>query len=165
MYSLNVPVPGRVARLASDLFPYLAPFDRVRDRHTLVCKRFETSDPDHLRERLRQTLNGTPAFEAQITGIDFFERPPRGSAPVVYLSVESPGLEALHRRLVDEFGAIDGLEGDEYVPHVTLARGGEVADARAVASREIDPVEWSVSQLDLYDGKFRESVTSISLPA
>lgn len=165
MYSLNVPVPGRVARLASDLFPYLAPFDRVRDRHTLVCKRFETSDPDHLRERLRQTLGGTPAFEARVTALGFFERPPRGSAPVVYLSVESAGLEALHWRLVDEFGAIDGLEGDDYVPHVTLARGGAVADARAVASREIESVEWTVSQLDLYDGNFHESVASISLPA
>ena len=164
MYSLNVPVPGRVARLASDLFPYLAPFDRIRDRHTLVCKRFEASDPDRLRERLRQTMGGAPAFEARITGVDFFERPPRGAAPVVYLAVESPGLEALHRRLVDEFGAIEGLEGDDYVPHVTLARGGDVADARAVASRQIASVEWTVSQMDLYDANFRESVASLSLP-
>ncbi|KAB1197678.1 MULTISPECIES: 2'-5' RNA ligase family protein [Haloferax] len=165
MYSLNVPVPGRVARLASDLFPYLAPFDRVRDRHTLVCKRFEETDLDRLREQLRQTLRGAPAFEARVTGIDFFERPPRGSAPVVYLEVESPGLEELHWRLVDEFGAIDDLEGDDYAPHVTLARGGSVADARAVASQHVEPVEWAVSHVDLYDGNFRESVASISLPA
>ncbi|AFK17780.1 2'-5' RNA ligase family protein [Haloferax mediterranei ATCC 33500] len=165
MYSLNVPVPGRVARLASDLFPYLASFDRVRDRQTLVCKRFEESEFDRLRERLRQTLVGQPAFEARVTGIDFFEQPPRGSAPVVYLEVESSGLIELHRRLVDEFGPIDGLEGDDYVPHVTLARGGTLADARVVAGKEIEPVEWTVSQVDLYDSSFRESVASISLPA
>ncbi|KAB1192857.1 2'-5' RNA ligase family protein [Haloferax sp. MBLA0076] len=164
MYSLNVPVPGRVARLASDLFPYLASFDRVRDRHTLVCKRFEATDFDRLRERLRQTLLGSPAFEARVTGIDFFEHPPRGSAPVVYLTVESPGIEAFHGRLVDEFGAIDGLEGDDYVPHITLARGGDVADARRVASQEIDPIEWTVSNVDLYDGNFRETAATISLP-
>ncbi|ELZ95247.1 hypothetical protein C440_09222 [Haloferax mucosum ATCC BAA-1512] len=164
MYSLNVPVPGRVARLASDLFPYLASFDRVRDRHTLVCKRFEADDFDRLRERLRQTLVGQPAFDARVTGIDFFEQPPRGSAPVVYLEVESPGLVALHDRLVDEFGAIDGLEGDDYTPHVTLARGGTVADARAVAGRDIEPVTWTVSQIDLYDSSFHESAASISLP-
>ncbi|WP_416838207.1 2'-5' RNA ligase family protein [Haloferax sp. DFSO52] len=165
MYSLNVPVPGRVARLASDLFPYLAPFDRVRDRHTLVCKRFEETDLDRLRERLRQTLSGAPAFDARVTGIGFFEHPPRGSAPVVYLEIESPGLEALHSRLVEEFGAIDGLEGDDYVPHVTLARGGDIADARAVVGQHVDSVDWTVSHVDLYDGNFRETVASISLPA
>ncbi|KAB1187112.1 MULTISPECIES: 2'-5' RNA ligase family protein [Haloferax] len=165
MYSLNVPVPGRVARLASDLFPYLASFDRVRDRHTLVCKRFESDDFARLRERLRQTLRGAPAFEARVTGIDFFEHPPRGSAPVVYLVVESPGLEDLHWRLVEEYGAVDALEGDDYVPHVTLARGGDVSDARAVASQQFDPVEWTVSRVDLYDGNFRETAASISLPA
>lgn len=165
MYSLNVPVPGRVARLASDLFPYLAPFDRVRDRHTLVCKRFEDTEFDRLHEQLRRVLAGQPAFEARVTDIRFFEAPPRGAAPVVYLAVESPGLADLHRALTDEFGAVDGLEGDEYVPHVTLARGGSLADARAVASQSIEPVEWTVSQLDIYDSSFRETVASISLPA
>jgi len=165
VYSLNVPVPGRVARLASDLFPYLAPFDRVRDRHTLVCKRFEDADLDRLREQLRRALAGQPAFEARVTDIRFFEEPPRGAAPVVYLAVESPGLLDLHRALADEFGAIEGIEGDDYVPHVTLARGGSVADARAVASQPLDPVEWTVSQLDVYDSSFRETAGSISLPA
>ncbi|ELZ76990.1 hypothetical protein C455_14422 [Haloferax larsenii JCM 13917] len=165
MYSLNVPIPGQVARVASDLFPYLAPFDRVRDRHTLVCKRFEETDYDHLRTRLHEVLRGAPAFEARITDVEYFEDPPRGSAPVVYLAVESPGLVSLHERLVDEFGAVDGLEGDDYTPHVTLARGGSIADARSLASHDIDPVEWTVSQLDLYDAEFRETAASISLPA
>ncbi|WP_396611118.1 2'-5' RNA ligase family protein [Haloferax sp. S1W] len=164
MHSLNVPVPGQVARVASDLFPYLAPFDRVRDRHTLVCKRFEESDFDRLRAQLHESLRGAPAFEARVTGVDYFEQPPRGSAPVVYLAVESPGLVSLHEQLVDEFGAIDGLEGDNYVPHVTLARGGSLADARMLAGHDIDPVEWTVSQLDLYDAEFRETAASLTLP-
>jgi len=40
MFSLNVPLAPAVDRLAADLQSKLSGFDRVRDRHTLVCKRF-----------------------------------------------------------------------------------------------------------------------------
>ncbi|MFC7205062.1 2'-5' RNA ligase family protein [Haloferax namakaokahaiae] len=165
MYSLNVPVPGQVSRLASDLFPYLTAFDRIRDRHTLVCKRFEDSNRKRLQESLRHALRGSPAFEVQVTGIDYFESPPVGSAPVVYLAIESPGLFDLHDRLTDEFGTVEGLEGENYTPHVTLARSGSLADAQALAERDIDPITWTVSRLELYDPEFRESVATVSLPA
>lgn len=165
MYSLNVPVSGQVSRLASDLFPYLASFERIRDRHTLVCKRFEESNIHHLQEKLRHALRGAPAFEVQVTGIDYFPSPPVGSAPVVYLTVESPGLVDLHSRLVDESGAIDGLEDDDYVPHITLARSGSIADAQALVGHEFEPITWTVSRLELYDPEYREPVTSITLPA
>jgi 2'-5' RNA ligase len=165
VYSLNARVPPAVSRLASDLHPRLTPFDRLRNRHTFVVKRFETDRFARLRERLRETLRGTPAFEARVTGIDYFEHPPRGSGPVVYLAVESPGLRDLHEGLVVEFGPVDGLEGEDYVPHVTLARGGAVADAERLVDVDVEPVTWTVSEVQVWDGRHRETAARISLPA
>ncbi|ADQ65794.1 hypothetical protein C499_11341 [Halogeometricum borinquense DSM 11551] len=169
MFSLNVPVPGQVERLAGDLHPALTPFDAVRDRHTLVVKRFDTNlDPDadslpRLRERLRETLRSVAPFEARIDGIDYFERPTRGDGPVVYLRVESSGLHELHRRLCTEFGTVEGMEGDEYTPHVTLARGGRIDDAAALAEREIEAVRWTVGEVRVWDSRYREDAARIPL--
>jgi len=167
-HSLNVPVPGRVERLASELRPELSAFDRVRTRHTLLVKRLagvaDGSLP-HLRERLRELLSGAPAFEARVTGVDYFAEPTAGPGPVVYLAVESPGLSRLHRRLVGELGAVEGVEGEAYVPHVTLARGGEIADAERLAGRPVEPVTWTVSELAVFDADRRESVARFGLPA
>lgn len=167
MYSLNVPVPGAVERLAADLHPHLTAFDRIRDRHSLVCKRFEVDEAeyDHLRERLRVALSPTPAFEARVTGIDAFETPPHGSGPVLYLAVESPGLHDLHRRLVDVFGAVhDDLEGEAYVPHVTLARGDGVEAVDGLRDLDIDPITWTVSELRLWSRDRRAAGWTVSLP-
>jgi 2'-5' RNA ligase len=173
VFSLNVPVPGDVSRIASDLHPLLvsAGVDRFRDRHSLVVKRFEGDKGDEnslprLRERLRTVLRGEPAFEARIVGVDTFEHPSRGPGPVVYLAVESPGLVALHERLVDAFGTVAGLEGDDYTPHVTLGRGGSFdGDALASLSDRVEPVAWTVSELAVYDSRYRETVSRLSLPA
>jgi 2'-5' RNA ligase len=173
VFSLNVPVPGSVARVASDLHPILAGagVERFRDRHSLVVKRFEdggegTGSLARLRERLRTALAGTPAFEARVTGVDTFDRPPRGPGPVVYLAVESPELVALHDRLVDQFGAVEGLEGTAYTPHVTLGRGGSFdAATLAALSERVDPTTWTVSELAVYDSRYRETVSRLSLPA
>lgn len=164
MYSLNVPVPGSVRAVAADLAPRLLGFDRVRDRHSLVVKRFESARLDVLRKELDRALRDEPAFEARVTGVDYFADPPVGSAPVVYLAVESPGLRALHERLVDEFGAVEGLEGPVYAPHVTLARGGSVEDAEQIASVGVDPVAWTVRELHLWSREYRETVSRYSLP-
>lgn len=164
MFSINVPVPGTVARLAGQLRPRLTPFERVRDRHTLVVKRFEEENLSAIRKRIRRAIRPAPAFEARTAGLGYFADPPTGTGPVVYLRIESPGLVDLHDRLVEEFGAIDGLEGDDYVPHVTLARGGDVADARTLAALEVDDVVWTVSRLVLWDPTYREAVGSIRLP-
>ena len=169
MYSLNVPLPGAVERLASELYPRLAAFDRVRERRSLTLKRFEDANgaasPAHLRERIRPVLSGAPAVEARIVGVDRFEEPVRGPGPVVYLVVESPGLRRLHRRLVGAFGAVPELEGDAYVPHVTLARGGSGEAAAELAALDVDPIEWTVSELELWSAEYREAVGSVSLPA
>ena len=188
MFSLNVPLPPAVDRLAADLQSKPSGFDRVRDRRTLVCKRFGVEDvPDRaigrnppgdtgprppkpdalaaLREDLRSLLSGTDPFDAAVTGIDVFDAPASGSRPVVYLAVESDGLVRLHHRLCAAYGAIEGIEGDDFVPHVTVARGGDpepgvVAD---LVSAEIDPVRWRVRALEVYDPEFREVAASIDL--
>lgn len=173
MFSLNLSAPGSVSRVAGTLQPALvdAGVERFRDRHSLVVKRFEGGSGGfeslpRLRERLRTTLRGQPAFEIRVTGVDLFENPPHGPAPVVYLSVDSPGLTALHDRLVDAFGRVPGLEGDEYTPHVTLGRGGTFdAETLAALSARVDPVTWTVSELGVYDSRYRESVARLSLPA
>jgi 2'-5' RNA ligase len=166
VYSLNVPVPGEVARLAEELRPSLHRFDTVRNRRTLVVKRFGNhGNYDRLEMRVRTALVGEPAFEACISGLDYFEHPARGAGPVVYLAVESPGLRALHRELVAEFDRIEGLEGEDYVPHVTLARGGSLDVARRLAERDVDPVAWNVTRLQLWDATYEEPAATISLPA
>lgn len=177
MFSLNVPVPGAVKQLATDLQPRLLDFEQVRDDHTLVVKRFPEAElanghPEHqlatLQERLRPVISGLPAVEAKITGIDAFGQPPRGDGPVVYLRVESPGLHRIHRTLADTFGVVDGLEGDDYTPHVTLARGGATAAAAAteqLRTRAIDPVTWIVSELVIWDARHRQPAARFSLPA
>jgi 2'-5' RNA ligase len=167
VYSLNVPVSGAVERLANDLHPRLTGFDRIRDRHAVVCKRFVAAEDGYhrLRERLRTALSPAPAFEAAVTGIDAFESPVRGPGPVVYLVVESPGLRDLHRRLVDAFGAVDGdLEGAAYVPHVTLARNGPSEAVERLLATDIEPVTWTVSELDLWSRARGDPVWTVSLP-
>jgi hypothetical protein len=159
--SLNVPVPGRVRRVAADRRPELVVFDSVREDPSLVCKRFERSPG---KRALAEALAGTPAFEAAVTGIDFFAEPTQGSGPVLYLTVESPGLLDLHRRLVERFGAVPELEGAEYTPHVTLARGGTIADAERLAG-PIEPVTWTVSRLLAWNARFQTPEREIPLPA
>lgn len=163
MYSVNVPVPGAVQRLAAELHPRLTTFETIRERHTLVAKRLGDDSLARLRERLRSPLAAVSPFDARVTGIDFFETPTKGTGPVVYLAVESPGLLALHDRLCEAFAPLDGLEGDDYVPHVTLARGGSVADAETLTALDIDPVTWRVSNLDLWSAEFRESAATLRL--
>lgn len=169
MYSLNAPVPGRVAALASDLAGRLpAARSRTRGEHTLVVKRLgdgERPPYARLEARAREALAGTPACAARVAGVDCFETVPSGTAPVVYLRVESPGLEAIHDRLCNVFDPVDDVEGEAFVPHVTVARGGDLAAARAVAATEIDPIEWTVDELVFWDATRGESVTRISLPA
>ncbi|MFO7832878.1 MAG: 2'-5' RNA ligase family protein [Halohasta sp.] len=174
MFSLNVPVPGQVARLAAELHPQLIGFDSQREEYTLVAKRFDesmfrASQPDvqlaTLQQQLPGELAGTPAFEAAVREVDFFAEPARGDGPVIYLTVESPGLRELHGTLVDAYGPVEGLEGVDYVPHVTLARGGSVADAERVAEVRVEGVSWTVSELLIWDSRYREGVSRYSLPA
>ncbi len=169
VFSLNVPLPGDVAALASALAREL-PGARARTRgnHTLVLKRLgegRRAGFPRLAARAREALAGAPAVEARVTGVDLFAEAVTGPSPVVYLAVESPGLVRLHRRLVGPFDPVEGMEADEYVPHVTIARGGTVAAAQRLTDREIDPLTWDVQELVFWDAERGESAGTVSLPA
>lgn len=159
MYSLNAPVPSSVARLASGLAAELLDA-AVRERHTLVVKRLGDNDPGSLADDVRAVVEGTEPFEARVTGVELFDDPPTGAAPVAYLRVESPGLQRLHHRLCERFGPLDGLEGEAYVPHVTIARDG---DANRLNGRDVD-VTWTVDRLHVWAGVFGDPVEEIALP-
>lgn len=169
VYSLNAPLPGAVSALASDLAEDLpAARARRRETHGLVVKRLGGGDRAALRQlaaRAREALAGAPAVEARVTGVDYFPDAAAGPSPVVYLAVESPGLEALHRRLLDAFDPVEGIEGDAYVPHVTVARGGTLAAAKRLAEREVDPIEWVVTELVFWDAEREVTAGTVSLPA
>lgn len=159
--SLNLPIPGAVKRIANDFHPSLTAFDNVRENHTFVVKRIDSkawrADPHRVRERLRRVVERTPPFEVRVWGVDFFADPPSGTAPVVYLAVESPGLHQLHGRLCREFDPVEGIEGEAYTPHITLARGGRVEDAERLAHEPVDPVTWTASELMVWDRRYREA--------
>ena len=169
MYSLNVPLPSAVTALAGRLareWPTATP--RGRGDHTLVAKRLGEGDHaayGRLESKARETLRGQAAFEARISGVEQFETAATGPSPVVYLAVESPGLVALHERLCERFDPVDGVEGAEYVPHVTVARGGDATAARRLTERAIDPVEWTVDSLAFYDAQRGQTASTLSLPA
>lgn len=160
MYSCNVPVPPEISRLARGLASSCLEAT-PRDRHTLVVKRLGDGDPATLARRVRDELGGTPPFEARIDGADAFHDPPVGRGPVAYLRIDSPPIVEIHRRLCGAFDPIDGLEGDEYVPHVTIARGG---DADRLIGREFDPVTWTVEALSIWSADYDEEVERLSLP-
>lgn len=168
MYSLNVPLPSAVPALATELAHDL-PGARARTRgeHTLVAKRLGTGDRaafQRLSARTREALAGAPTFEARVPEVDYFERPATGAAPVVYLAVESPGLEALHARLCEQFDPVDGIEGEDYTPHVTIARGGDVDAAERLAARDVEPIEWTVTELHFWDAERGQRAGTLSLP-
>lgn len=169
MYSLNVPVPSEVARLAGELARDLpGAAERSRGRHTLVVKRLGTGGYEsyHAMEaRVREFLTGQPPFAASVTGVDMFEEATSGTSPVIYLTVESQGLWDLHERLCEEFGALEGLEGEDYDPHVTIARGGSMEFAERLCDRDVEPIEWTVEDLSFLDAKRAHEAGRISLPA
>lgn len=175
MFSVNIPVPPAVNRLAATLSPELADFETRRQRYTLVGKRIGTSEFEagrepnkdravaELRERLRPLIADTDPFRIRAAGIDCFERPARGPGPVVYLDIDSPRLLRFHRRLCRVFQPVEQLEGDNYVPHVTLARGGSHDTATSLPERDVDPIEWTVTEIELFDPEFREPAGTIRL--
>lgn len=168
MYSLNIPVPGYISERAWELRSRLTGFEELRDRHTLVVKRLEVTTREEYLERersVRDVVRDTVPFEARVTGIDTFASPPAGRAPVVYFVVESPGLVALHGQLVDAFGAVSGIEGNRYEPHITLARGGDAGSIAALDEIEISPFSWTVERLIFWDATRQLPAGDIRLPA
>ena len=169
MYSLNVPLPSSVTRLAGDLArKWPTAQARPRGEHTLVVKRLGTGDHTayaHIEATARDAIRGTAPFELRVDGLAQFETAVTGPSPVVYLAVESPGLRALHERLCAVFDPVEEMEGDAYEPHVTVARGGDPSTATRLVDSDVDPIEWTVTELVFYDAERRQSVSRVSLPA
>jgi 2'-5' RNA ligase len=161
VYSVNVPVPSEVTRLAVGLASTCLTADQRRG-HTLVAKRLPDERFESMARRARDALEGTPPFAAKVTGIDLFRDPPSGKAPVAYLVVESPELYRIHRELCAVFDPVEGFEGDEYDPHVTIARGGDAAN---LLQEDVEPFEWTVERLAFWHPGRELEVETVALPA
>lgn len=168
MHSLNAPVPAVIAERRDDLVDQLSTFERHREHLTLVVKRFGERSPGalvHLEHQLEDILTRWGPIEARITGVDAFVDPPGGPAPVVYFAVDSPGLTSLHMELVDRFGMADPtIEGDRYVPHITLARGGSRVGLSEVTGHPIEPIDWVIDELVLWTARYDRPITHLQLP-
>jgi len=169
VYSLNVPVPGQVAALASDIARELpAARARCRGEHTLCVKRLDGNGQEQaysrLEARAREALAGQPAFEVRVAGVAYFEMAVKGTTPVVYLTVESPELRRLHERMAEVFEPVESIEGAEYTPHVTVARGGPLSAAQRATERQVDPITWTVTELFFWDAARHQAVSTVSLP-
>jgi 2'-5' RNA ligase len=169
VYSLNVPLPSAVPRLATDLARRVpGGTARTRGEHTLVAKRCGDGDATafgRYEARARERLAGTPPFECRIERVEYFESAASGPSPVVYLAVDSPGLEAVHDALCEEFPPVEDIEGEAYVPHVTIARGGALDTVRELAGPVDEPVQWTVEELAWYDAERGVTASRLSLPA
>ena len=170
MFSVTVPVPESLRERSRALRPALSGFERIRPPRSrqLVAKRLPAETRREFltdARRARAALAPVEPFEVRIPGTDTFADPPRGPGPVAYLAVESAGLERVHERLVDAFDAVPGLEGPDYVPHLTLARGGSPSAADSLAERSFEPITFSVERLSFYDTAREQSVESVNLTA
>lgn len=159
MYSLNVPVPVTISRLARGVASECITAT-PRDRHTFVIKRLGADRPSHLSDRLRRILSGQAPFSASVTGIDVFDTPTAGTGPVAYLAIESPDVIQMHNELSEHFEPIEGIEGEDYVPHITIARGG---DADKLRNRHLSDV-FTVESLQIWAAKYEEPVERLALP-
>nr|WP_233265082.1 2'-5' RNA ligase family protein [Halomarina oriensis] len=159
---MNAPIPADVETVARELQADLPEGCRPRDRLTLVVKRVGEGETDHreLAGRAREALSGASASHARLGGVGTFGDE---NGPVVHLRVESPDLERLHRRLCRSFDPVPDIESENYVPHVTLGRGGDAGAGTSFCEREVEPVEWQVSDLLLWSNRWREPVTSLAL--
>ncbi|MFB6188052.1 MAG: 2'-5' RNA ligase family protein, partial [Halobacteriaceae archaeon] len=164
-FSLNIPVAGEVKQETNQFTPYLTDFE-VRDHFTFVIKRFQEDRDriDQIQKRTRHALSGMSPFSVKITGIDCFRNPPKGDGTVVYFAVESSQLLDIHKQLCDEFGIVQPLEGDEYSPHITIARGNNEKTIETLLSQSIKPITWQVNHLEFFDPVKQELLGQVGLP-
>ncbi len=154
MWSLNVTIPQKVSRLIEEMAPALWNWEEICEDPTLVIKRFETKTAKEETE-IRLLLEKIEPFDVQIGNIRTFDIAQRGISPVLYIEVESPGIEALHEMLVGIFGCVKGIEGQDYTPHITLARG-ECREYIEFEERP-DPIQWEADELEFWhSGKMQK---------
>lgn len=66
----------------------------------------------------------------------------------------------MHNELSEHFEPIEGIEGEDYVPHITIARGG---DADKLRNRHLSDV-FTVESLQIWAAKYEEPVERLALP-
>lgn len=168
VYSLNAAIPAAAIEQRDELLEHLESFETVRDPLTLVIKRFGTPDStalSSLERSLGEVLNEWGPMRAEIDGIDLFMDPPSGPSPVIYLGVSSHGLEALHRDLVDRFGVVDpAIEGENYIPHITIARGGPRVAIDELRDISLETHQWTIETVMLWSSRHDKPVKQFSLP-
>ncbi len=124
MWSLNAMIPRKITEMIHSFGPELNGWEDINKDHTLVIKRFqEINSRDNFESEMRLLLEKTDPFEIRIGDIDIFSSVPKGSSPVLYIEIESRDLVKIHEKLINVFGVVEGLEGKDYIPHITIARG------------------------------------------
>ena len=163
-FSLNVPIPGRVHAVVADLEPALVDADRIRSPLSLVVKRLGDRPSHELDTRVRDRLRGAAPFEVAVTGVNAFREPAAGPGPVVYLSIAGPELHRIHGTLCETIDPVPGIEGTEYVPHITLARGLDPATLDRLQNAPIETTSWTVNELLIWDAEYDSPSSRIHLP-
>ena len=155
-------MPQNVVRLVGEVTPRLKGWEEVCEEPTLVIKRFERKDLDgHMESEIKFLLENVEPFNVKIGNLKKFDVAVRGSSPVLYLEIKSPGMKALHETLVSAFGCVKGIEGENYIPHITLARGGGKEDINF--SVLPGSTQWTAKMLEFWDRDKRRKKNKIIL--
>ena len=162
MWSLNVSIPQNIVRAIEEITLGVKGWEEICEEPTLVIKRFEKKDLDgHVKSEIRFLLENVEPFGIEIGNLERFDVAERGSSPVLYLEVKSPEVKALHENLVDVFGSVEGIEGENYIPHITIARGGS-GDYIEFSGLSCD-TGWIVEMLEFWDRGERKKRSKIIL--
>ena len=162
MWSLNVSIPQNIIRAIEEVTLGVRGWEEICEEPTLVIKRFEKKDLDgHVKSEIRFLLESVEPFGIEIGNLERFDVAERGSSPVLYLEIKSPGVKALHENLIDIFGSVEGVEGENYIPHITIARGGS-GDYIEFSGLSCD-TGWTVEMLEFWDGGERKKRSKIIL--
>ena len=162
MWSLNVSMPQNIVRAIREVALGASGWEEICEDPTLVIKRFEKVDVSgHVESEIKLLLESVEPFDIEIGNLERFDVAERGSSPVLYLEVKSPGMKALHEILVDVFGSVKGVEGENYIPHITIARGGGVRDVDF--SGFSGPTIWTAETLEFWNRDKRKKKNKVIL--
>ncbi len=162
VWSLNVSIPQNIVRAIGEVTSELGQGGEVNEELTLVIKRFEKRDLDgHLESEIKILLENVEPFVVEIGNLKMFDVADRGTSPVLYLEVKSRGIKLLHETLVSSFGCVEGVEGENYIPHITIARGDGV---RGVDFSDFScSTRWTAEILEFWDRNKRKKKNKVIL--
>ncbi|HIJ12598.1 MAG TPA: 2'-5' RNA ligase family protein [Halobacteriales archaeon] len=162
MWSLNVSIPQGIVRAIGEITPVLGRGEGIVEEPTLVIKRFEKEDLDgHIESEIKFLLENVEPFIVEIGNLEMFEVADRGTSPVRYIEVKSIGIKVLHETLVSVFGCVKGVEGENYIPHITIARG---SGAKNLDFSDFSgPIQWTANTLEFWDRDKRKRKNKVIL--